>query len=187
MGYSLWFKGLRLWAVSLGLLSLVACGQGESLDALQARLVTIKQKPQGFVELPPTFKSYEGFTYSASVLRSPFSLPVVVELVKSAVGAKAVHPDVSRVKEPLEAFPIESLTMVGGLQRENKKLYGLVTNKDGNVYRVQEGSYLGQNDGKIVSLSDAQINLVELMPDGAGGWVERARSLSLKSESLKSE
>lgn len=182
MRYLLQLVKLRLGVVSFILLALVGCNQDEGLDALKIRLVEIKQKPQGSIAVPPAFKFYDGFTYGASALRSPFVLPVAVSEANKSVGNTGIHPDPNRVKEPLEAFPIDSLKMVGSLRQQDKKLYGLVSDQEGNVYRVSVGNYMGRNEGKIISLSEVQIILRELVPDSMGGWIESSRPLSLKSE-----
>jgi type IV pilus assembly protein PilP len=90
-----------------------------------------------------------------------------------------VRPDTKRNREFLEQFSLDTLKMVGTLKLEGRQ-FGLVQTKDGLVHRVLPGQYVGQNDGKIVSISDAKISLVEIVPDGMGGYMERPAALGLK-------
>lgn len=179
------YHRLRFFWVGLVALSLISCGNDGELGALKAQLETIKRKPQGSVQPPPVFKSYEGFTYGAAFLRSPFAPPVSKDAANRAAGIKnnGLHPNPNRAKEPLEAFDLNALTMVGSLKRGNKRLYGLVADSEGNVYRVQEGSYLGRSDGRVIKITEAQIDFVELVSDSTGGWVESPKSLTLTEKS----
>jgi len=87
-------------------------------------------------------------------------------------------PDVDRPKEPLEAFPLESIQMVGSLT-QGRETFGLV--KAGpNLYRVRKGNYMGQNFGVITGIDESQISLKELIQEGSGEWVERASSVQLQ-------
>jgi type IV pilus assembly protein PilP len=121
---------------------------------------------------------YEPVPYSAEGTLDPFR-PERIN-VAQAGGAAPVSkliPDEKRLKEPLEAFPLESIQMVGTLTQD-KQTYGLV--KAGpNLYRVRRGNYMGQNFGVIVSIDEAQISLTELVQDGGGEWVERSSALQL--------
>jgi type IV pilus assembly protein PilP len=87
-------------------------------------------------------------------------------------------PDLNRRKEPLEAFPLESLQMVGTMQR-GKSTFALVRTTDKDIYQVRIGNYLGQNFGVIIDISDNEIRLKELVQDGSGDWTERSSTLQL--------
>ena len=89
-----------------------------------------------------------------------------------------MRPDVKRAREFLEQFPIDSMRMVGTLQLQGRN-YGLVQGKDGLVHRVLPGNYMGQNDGRIVGISSTRISIIEIVPDGVGGYIERAAALAL--------
>jgi type IV pilus assembly protein PilP len=87
-------------------------------------------------------------------------------------------PDLDRPKEPLEAFALETIQMVGSLTQA-RETYGLV--KAGpNLYRVRKGNYMGQNFGVITAIDETQISLKELIQEGSGDWTERASSLQLQ-------
>ena len=161
---------------------LAACsGQGEHAD-LKLKMEEIKRRPQGRIEPPPEFETYQNFSYSASLLRSPFQPPVAVEPMKAMVKGKRVMPDFDRPKELLEEFSIDALTMVGTLSRPGNKLFSLIRDNKAGIHRVSIGNYMGRNHGRVVEITDIKIDVVELIPDGEEGWVERPRAIVLKSD-----
>ena len=87
-------------------------------------------------------------------------------------------PIQDRNKEYLEQFPLDTLTMVGTLARDGRT-FGLVQTQDGMVHRVIPGNYVGQNDGRIVAISSAEISVEELVADGIGGFYTRAAEIAL--------
>ncbi|WP_069863123.1 type 4a pilus biogenesis lipoprotein PilP [Pseudomonas citronellolis] len=171
----------RLMLCCLLLLSLNGCGSGGDFADLQAYMDEVRARPKGSIEPLPKFQPYEAFTYNASSLRSPFQPPVKIDLAIKQKGSKVVKPDETRVKQFLEGFNIETFEMVGTLSNQ-EGTFALVRGA-GGVHRVKVGDYLGRNDGKIVSISEGKIDVVEIVPDGEGGWLERPRSLTLKERS----
>ncbi|MDP8984657.1 MAG: pilus assembly protein PilP [Pseudomonadota bacterium] len=153
-------------------LSLAACSGGQS--DLQKWIEDTKKKPGGRIQALPEVKPYETFVYGSSALRSPFQPqgPAAVG------GAAGVRPSSRRNREFLEAFSLDTLKMVGTF-KVHGNFYGLVQSKDGLVHKVQPGNYLGQNDGKVTDISVSKISLVEIIPDGLGGYIERPASLAL--------
>ena len=95
-------------------------------------------------------------------------------------------PDLNRRREPLEAYPIEALSMVGTLQK-GKALYALVKTPERDIYQVRQGNHMGQNFGVIVGISDTDIKLKELMQDGSGDWSERSSTLNLLQADQKEQ
>jgi type IV pilus assembly protein PilP len=85
---------------------------------------------------------------------------------------------VKRPREFLEQFPIDSMRMVGTLNLQGKN-YGLVQGRDGLVHRVLPGNFVGQNDGRIVGIAPTKISIIEIIPDGLGGYIERQAALAL--------
>ena len=171
----------RLMLCGLLLLSLNGCGSGGDFADLQAYMDEVRARPKGAIEPLPKFQPYEAFTYNASSLRSPFQPPVKIDLAIKQKGSRVVKPDETRVKQFLEGFNIETFEMVGTLSNQGGT-FALVRGA-GGVHRVKVGDYLGRNDGKIVSISEGKIDVVEIVPDGEGGWLERPRSLTLKERS----
>lgn len=170
----------RVLLSSFLMLSLGGCGSSDFSD-LQAYMDEVRARPKGQIEPLPQPEPYENFTYSASALRSPFQPPIKIDLVKREKGSKEIKPDETRVKQFLEGFNIELFEMVGTLANDNGS-FALVSGA-GGVHRVKVGDYLGRNDGRIVAIDSAKIDVVEIVPDGDGGWLERPRTLTLKERS----
>ncbi len=162
---------------TLALFSLAGC-TGNMSD-LQDYVKQVKARPGGNIEPLPDIKPYESFTYEAANMRSPFmpDTPVVAE----GSGGGGVRPDTNRNREFLEQFPLDTLRMVGTLEAGGS-FFGLVQDKDGLVHRVLPGNHLGQNDGKILRVTSGAIELVEIVPDGLGGYFERPAAVALDSK-----
>ena len=158
----------------LGALFCVAAGCSNDMDDLQARVKTIKDAPGSGIEPLPEVKPYETFTYAAATLRSPF----VAGMPASATATTGVRPDQNRPREFLEQFSLDTLKMVGTL-RLGGRTYGLVQTRDGLVHRVLPGNHLGQADGRITGIEEGRIALIEIVPDGMGGFIERPAALAL--------
>ena len=165
-------RPILISAAVLAVLSLSGCSNG--MDQLRQQVTEIKNRPGEAIDPLPEIKPYEAFAYNASSLRSPFvpSAPARSDL------AAGVRPDVKRPREFLEQFPLDTMRMVGTLQLQGRN-YGLVQGKDGLVHRVLPGNFVGQNDGKIVGISSTKISVIEIVPDGLGGYIERPAALAL--------
>jgi type IV pilus assembly protein PilP len=163
-------RTLATGALALVLLS----GCSTDMEELQAKVAEIKSRPGERIEPLPEIKAYESFTYNASSMRSPFvpSAPARNDV------ASSVRPDSKRSREFLEQFPLDTMTMVGTLQLQGKN-FGLVQGKDGLVHRVLPGNFMGQNDGRVVSITPTRISIIEIVPDGLGGYIERPAALAL--------
>ncbi len=140
-------------------------------DELARFIAETEREPGGRVEPLPELKPYETYTYESASIRSPF-------MPGGSGAGPGLRPDNRRNREFLEQFSLDTLRMVGTL-RMSDRTYGLVKTKDGLVHRVLPGSYMGQADGKVVEILPSKINVVELVPDGVGGYMERAASLAL--------
>jgi len=174
---------MRLSYISLvmALSVLAGCGSSSDFSDLRSYMDEVRARPKGNIEPLPKFQPYESFTYRAASLRSPFQPPVKIDVVARQKGSQEVKPDESRVKQFLEGFNIETFEMVGTL-RNDHEFFALI-NGAGGVHRVKVGDYLGRNHGKILVIDESKIDLMEIVPDGEGGWLERPRSLSLKERS----
>ena len=162
---------------------LTACSQGNGFSDLDKFMADTRAKPRGHVEPLSEFKAYEAFSYSAADRRAPFEPPIDVQLTMAdEEPVSDVEPDLDRPKEVLENFDLKSLGMVGTLQGVDGNLFALIRDNEGGIHRVRTGNYMGQNYGRVVGVSDTRIELVEIVPNGRGGWVERPRSLSLDEE-----
>lgn len=132
---------------------------------------------QGQIDPLPEVKPYKHFTYQAFDIPNPF-LPRKSDQAQNAMSG--VQPDLNRSKEVLESYPLESLSMVGSLQRE-ESVFALIKSPDGTLHRVKRGNYLGQNFGKIDHISEAEVKLVEIVQGGVNEWTERTSALMLKN------
>jgi type IV pilus assembly protein PilP len=166
----------RLIFVALALF-LGGCG-GEEHQDLKEELKKLTVDMRGRVDPLPMVKPYEPVPYKAYDLPDPFSSARIELVTKAPSGGGGIKPDLNRPKEPLEAFPLESLKVVGILQRD-KQMYALVR-ADASVYRVKTGNFLGQNFGLITKITDAQVQLRELVQDAGGDWTERVSALQLQ-------
>jgi type IV pilus assembly protein PilP len=165
-------RGLIRGTVIAALLSalLSACGSRDS--DLQSFIDNTRKEPGGRVEPLPEVKPYEAFAYADQEMRSPF-------VPGGSGGANAgVRPDAHRNREYLEQFSLDTLKMVGTLNLGGNS-YGLVQTRDGRVHRVVVGEHLGTNDGKVTTISPSRIAVVEIVPDGLGGYIERPAALPL--------
>lgn len=161
---------------------LTACG-GDMSD-LELFIEQTKQAHHGKVDPLPEFPPYQTYSYEAHDIRDPFrpqtdlaSLPVNSEEQEY----DGPRPEVSRRREPLENYPVDSLKMVGLLQ-QNTQTWGLVKDPEGTIHRVQPGNYAGQNHGRIIQVSETKIDIVELVADGLSGWVNRDAQLAMAED-----
>lgn len=171
---------LRAAAFATGALLLAGCG-GEQHSDLKQELVQLTKDLRGRVEPLPQVKPYEPVPYKAEGEVDPFRPERIIVAAAGGTGPTpggGRKPDLDRPKEPLEAFPLESIQMVGTLSQK-KETFALV--KAGtNLYRVKRGNYMGQNFGLIVAIDESQVSLKELVQDSGGEWVERTSSLQLQ-------
>jgi type IV pilus assembly protein PilP len=165
--------GARAACVAV-LASFIAAGCSGAQSDLQKWIAETKKKPGGRIQPLPEVKPYETFAYSASAMRSPFHPQGPGAIGGGVAGLRPAR----RNREFLEGFSLDTLRMVGTF-KVGTSFYGLVQSKDGLVHKVQPGNYLGQNDGKVTDISASKISLVEIIPDGLGGYIERPASLAL--------
>ena len=127
------------------------------------------------IEPLPAVKPFEPFAYEGFDLPDPFK-PRKLSAPKEGAGG-GIAPDLNRRKEPLEAFPLEQLKMVGTLS-QGKDTYALVR-ADKTLYRVKKGNYMGQNFGVIIAIDEGQISVKEVVQDSGGDWVERSTTVQM--------
>jgi type IV pilus assembly protein PilP len=163
-------------------LALGACAGSEFQD-LQEFVDNSGQGLRGRVETLPQVKAYDPMTYEAFDLSDPFA-PRKIEPEKTT-AAGGVLPDPNRPKEALEAYPLESLKMVGTLEKGVQR-WALIKTPDSNLYRVRNGNYMGQNFGVVAMITESSITLKELIQDTTNGsWSERTSTLQLLDEEEK--
>ncbi len=152
----------------------VAGCTGSGMDELQTFVAESGKDMQGRIEPLPKVKAYEPFTYEAFDLPDPFKPR---KLTTSGGGGK--QPDLTRPKEPLEAFSLETLKMVGVLSKRGK-IHAVIKTPDNTVYHVRKGNYVGQNFGLITHIGEGEVTLREIIQDSAGDWSERISTLILQ-------
>lgn len=156
---------------------LAGCG-GDNMSDLEQYVQQVQSRRAPPLKPIPEIKPYEKYVYHDENLRSPFTPPA------ETVTESNLRPDAHRVKEYLEQFPLDSLSMVGTITMGGVR-YALVKDNSGTVYRVKRGNYLGQNDGRIVKIGDDGLTLEEIVPNGLGGYVKRETTMTLATADSK--
>ena len=176
---------LRHGSLAALCLMLTACGGSTHQDL---RDFTDKIKTDAAkvttIDALPDIQPYETYLYRADERRDPFTNTVATDEAAVASTDDSIRPPSNHRKETLEAFPLDSLRMIGTLQRDDT-LWAIVkiqNNPDGGIHRIVTGNYLGQNYGRVINVSEEQINLIEVIPNGLGGWREREASIALSEE-----
>lgn len=171
---------VRLCFLPLMILGLTACGDSDFADLEQYAAEVKGRSPSG-VEPLPVVTSAEMFTFNPEGLRDPFTPapPPDVPAETEMAGDGGVQPDLTRPREELEAYALDSLRMVGTADLQEVR-WGLVRAADGTIHRVRAGNYLGRNHGKILRIMDDHIEIMEILADAKPGrWLERQASLAL--------
>jgi type IV pilus assembly protein PilP len=158
---------------------LMACEQSSHQD-IKDFITETKGKPPGKVRGLPIYAPYKPYVYSAAQIRSPFEPPALIEK-KVLAASSNVKPDLERQKQRLEGFEFSSLLMVGTVKK-NGVLWGLIRDSEGSIERVKTGYYLGKNHGRITELNAESIDVVEIVPNGLDGWLERPNLITLKEK-----
>jgi type IV pilus assembly protein PilP len=172
---------LRTCAIALAAMAIAGCTRGVTSTPgeapnLEKWVADVKARPAPPLDPLPVMQQFETFEYAAQNLRDPFSNAFTDES-----GGSGPRPDPNRPRQALEQFPLDSVDMVGTIGT-GPGIVGLVMAPDKVTYRVRPGAYMGQNDGRITAIHEDRIELVELVPDGAGGWLERPASVALEDQ-----
>lgn len=142
-------------------------------------------KPQ--IEPIPEPKKFTPEVYSQESAVEPFSNQKLTQALKrdaqqsGSASAALLAPELNRRKEPLEAYPLDSMTMVGSLMKKGNPV--ALLRVDNLLYQVKPGNYLGQNYGRITKVGESEVVLRELVQDAAGEWIERVATLQLQEKS----
>lgn len=159
-------------------LTLTACGDAQ--DELQQWIEQQRRevKPNVTPLSPP--KKFNPQAYLAGAGVEPFSTQKLTVAIKqeSRQPNSLLAAEINRRKEPLEAYPLDSMAMVGSVTKQGRP-YALLR-VDNLLYQVKTGDYLGQNYGKVTKISETDVSLREIVQDAAGEWIERTSSLQLQ-------
>ncbi|MGF1548772.1 MAG: pilus assembly protein PilP [Thiotrichales bacterium] len=175
-------RSLRTWIWRCGLAAIVVGLWG--CDAQQGDLrefvESVRSQPAGDIPPIPEVKVYQPFNYPEHT-RDPFDgSSINSQRSVRVLSTSSVRIDSNRPRQFMENFPLDSLKMVGTLQQQGQ-LWGLIRTPDGTVQRVGTGQYLGQNHGRVTKIMEGTIEMIEIVSDGLGGYMERPASIALSS------
>lgn len=156
--------------------SLALVGCGDDREDIQSWMAEQAAGMRGVVKPLPEIKPFPVVDYSAAALVEPFRASRIEP--ERRTGGGGLRPDPDRRREPLEAYPLETLRMVGVLM-QGKTSHALIQ-ADKSLYQVKVGNYIGQDYGVVTAITEAAVSLRELVEDVNGDWVERTSSLQLQ-------
>jgi type IV pilus assembly protein PilP len=176
---------LRLAGITLAALALQACSSSNE-EQLRAWMNEQKSASRPRITPIPEPKQFKPETYAQVGAIDPYSREKLTQALKGEANqatsnAALVAPELARRKEPLEAFPLDTVTMVGSFTRGGQQV--ALIKVDNLLYQVKPGNYLGQNYGRINSIAETEIVLREIVQDAAGEWIERQAKLQLQERS----
>jgi type IV pilus assembly protein PilP len=166
--------------------ALSACGSS-SQEEIRQWMQEQRAQTRPNVQPIPEPKKFTPQDYTQEAAIEPFSQQKLAQALKrdsqqgSSASAALLAPELSRRKEPLEAFPLDAMSMVGSLVKQGQPV--ALVKVDNLLYQVRPGNYLGQNYGRITKVGETEVTLRELVQDAAGEWVERTASLQLQEKS----
>ena len=163
-------------AAILGACVLLAGCAGGSEDDLQAWMNEQAKTMRGAVRALPELKPFPVVAYGGTQGDDPFR-SARMEPERRA-SSSALRPDLDRRREPLEAYPLESMQMVGILM-QGRNTHALIKANNA-LHQVKVGSYMGQNFGVVTQITENEVTLRELVEDVYGDWVERTTPLTLQ-------
>jgi len=156
---------------------LTACS--EDMIDLEQHIAAVKARPAQPIPPIPPVKTFQPYEYEESSGRDPF-LHAMSESSDETRATKGTgpRPDFERSKEYLERYELDTLSMVGTFSKE-ESYWALVRDPEGVIHRVPVGDYIGKNHGKVVNITSTEVDLSELISDGADGWLVREASIAL--------
>ena len=180
-------KRLNRSLLAVAALAALAGCAGPEDDALRQWVAEQRNQSRPKVEPIAQSRQFSPQSYTQLATLDPFSAQKLTQALRrdsAQVQANAglVLPELARRKEPLEAFPLDAMAMVGSLNKTGKPV-GLVR-IDNLLYQVRVGNYLGQNYGRVMRISESEIGLREVVQDAAGDWVERTANLQLQEKTI---
>jgi type IV pilus assembly protein PilP len=172
----------RLIAAGLAAALLLLAGCSAEQGELQAWMD--QQRREAKPKVPPLTppKKFDPEPYTNAQAVDPFSTQKLSVALKQEARqpSSLLSAEMNRRKEPLEAYPIDSMAMVGSVARQGKPF--ALLRVDNLLYQVKVGDYLGQNYGRITRMSETEVVLREVVQDASGEWIERSSSLQLQDK-----
>jgi type IV pilus assembly protein PilP len=166
-----------LWGLVASMVLLAGC-VGDDHQNLKDWMIKESGNLRGHIQPLPKIIASKEVDYDAGALVEPFQASRIEP--EKRPGSSANRPDTNRRREPLEAYPLESLKMVGMMMMNNRPV--ALIQADKSVYQVKAGNYLGQSFGVITKISDTELTLKELIEDANGDWVERFSTMQLQEQ-----
>ncbi|MEK0427650.1 MAG: hypothetical protein RL001_177 [Pseudomonadota bacterium] len=171
-------KRLRQRSVFFGALCFVLAGcSGPEDDALHAWMEKVRNETGPAQALAPDPLVIRPVIYNPTDHRDPFDAGKITVL--AGVPGSGPQPDLKRTREPLESYPLDSLRMVGSLLRRGQAV--ALVQADKLIYQVRSGHHLGQDQGKVINISDTAIDIEEIVQESAGTWTTRKVQLAIQS------
>ena len=166
--------------VAAGLLG--ACG-GSDGDNLQKWMADQRGQTRPKVAPIPEPKVFKPVAYKEATIVEPFSKDKLAQALnrdssQATSNAALIAPDLARRKQPLEAFPLDAMALVGSMVRAGEPVALVKVNN--LLYQVRPGDYLGQNYGRVLKINETEVALREIVQDAVGEWIERTASLQLQ-------
>ncbi|WP_293777791.1 pilus assembly protein PilP [uncultured Oxalicibacterium sp.] len=167
----------RLLSVLVPILLLAGCGDNGT-DEVRQWMDKTRAESRVFVKPLSEPKKFAPFTYDAKGREEPFSPNKLAIALAKTGKSSGVQPNFDRRRDPLESYPLDTLSMVGTLAKPGLT-YALIQ-VDKMIYQVKVGSYLGQNMGRVTNITENEVQLKETVQDASGEWVEREATLELQ-------
>lgn len=169
-----------LMVVILISIALLFAGCGRSMNDLYTYIDKVKSREPTGIDPIPEVKPYQSYRYESDNKRNPFDVSIFQATLvhKIRKPGSTISPDPDRTPEFLETFPLDTLRMVGTMEQQGN-LWALIQTPERTIQRILKGNYLGQNNGKVLEVSDAGVEIQEIIPDGFGGWRKRDGSIAI--------
>lgn len=180
-------RPLMSLVAALVVLMLAACtASGE--DELRSWMQTERAQIRPQVKPIPEPTKFDPQDYLGSRSLEPFNSEKLTSLLRASEvspvsNSALIAPEINRRKQPLEAYPLDTMSMVGSLNKQGQTV--ALVKVDNLLYQVRAGQYLGQNFGRITRISETEVVLREIVQDAVGEWIERPAALQLQEEVTK--
>lgn len=166
-----------------GMVVLLSACTSSQEDDIRAWMVNERNQTQPKVPPIPAPKQFKPEQYTNATAMEPFSNQKLTQALKrdssqAAANVALIAPELARRKEPLEAFPLDSMALVGSIIKSGQHVALLKV--DNLLYQVRVGSYLGQNYGKVTKITETEVTLREIVQDAVGEWIERVATIQLQ-------
>lgn len=164
--------------------ALLAACSGDKFEDLNKYIADVQARPGTPISPLPELKPYDRFAYHDDGMRDPFKPAAKAAPPAAAAGSgksrSKLRPNIERNREALEQYALDTLKLVGSLNKDNDK-WAIIKTTDGLIYRVKVGNHIGKNFGEITRITDKFVDITEVVSDGLGGWVERKATLKISN------